>query len=117
MQFSRFRSTTFVESAADGGARELLRANVPIGPADWSRERISTAIDDGAEYMLRAQRPDGAFVYEYDPARGEDSTGDNIVRQLATAMDATAELSATPTGGTRFTLALHGSHNGNGTPS
>lgn len=83
VQFSRFRSTTFVESAAGGGARALLRANVPIDPADWSRERISTAIDDGAEYLLRAQRPDGAFVYEYDPARGEDSTGDNIVRQLA----------------------------------
>ena len=52
-----------------------------------------------------------------DDSTGGAGLGLSIVRDLATAMDATAELSATPAGGTRFTLALHGSHNGNGTPS
>ena len=47
-----------------------------------------------------------------DDSTGGAGLGLSIVRDLATAMDATAELSATPTGGTRFTLALHVSHNG-----
>jgi len=83
LELSRFRSTAFVESVGGDRAQELLRANVPIGAADWSRERISGAIEAGAEYLLRAQRPDGAFVYEYHPAKHEDSTADNIVRQVA----------------------------------
>jgi signal transduction histidine kinase len=52
-----------------------------------------------------------------DDSTGGAGLGLSIVRDLATAMDATAELSATPAGGTRFTLALHGSPNGNGSPS
>lgn len=47
-----------------------------------------------------------------DDSTGGAGLGLSIVRDLATAMDATAELSATPTGGTRFTLGLHASHNG-----
>jgi signal transduction histidine kinase len=47
-----------------------------------------------------------------DDSTGGAGLGLAIVRDLATAMDASAELSATPTGGTRFTLALHVSHNG-----
>ena len=47
-----------------------------------------------------------------DDSTGGAGLGLSIVRDLATAMDATAELSATPTGGTRFTLALHVSQNG-----
>jgi AmmeMemoRadiSam system protein A len=84
VEIFRFLSTTFIESADDGGARELLRGNVRIGPADWSRERIAAAIDGGADYLLRVQRTDGGFVYEHDPATGEDAVGDHIVRQLAT---------------------------------
>jgi two-component system sensor histidine kinase TctE len=46
-----------------------------------------------------------------------DSTGGaglglSIVRDLASAMNADADLSPTPGGGTRFTLTLHGSQNG-----
>lgn len=85
LQFSRFRSTAFIETPGGAGAQELLRANVPIGPADWSHERIVRAIDEGTEYLLRAQRPDGGFVYEYAPATATHSAGDNIVRQVATA--------------------------------
>jgi AMMECR1 domain-containing protein len=84
MQFSRFRSTAFIESAQGDGAQQLLRANCPIGPAHWTRERLSSAIEDGANYLFRAQRSDGGFVYEYDPAKDESSPADNIVRQLAT---------------------------------
>lgn len=47
-----------------------------------------------------------------DDSTGGAGLGLSIVRDLATAMDATADLSATPAGGTRFTLALHASHNG-----
>ena len=57
VRFSRFRSTAFIETS--GG--------------------------DGTQELLRAQRSDGGFVYEYAPATAEYATGDNIVRQIATA--------------------------------
>lgn len=85
VRFARFRSTEFIESVHGHRALPLLRANVQVGYADWSRERLARAIDDGAEYLLRAQRPDGAFAYEYAPATDEYATGDNLVRQVATA--------------------------------
>lgn len=84
VELSRFRSTAFIESARGDGALELVRGHRPIIPTDWSRDRITRAIRDGADYLLRAQRPDGGFAYEYDPARGTYSSADHIVRQLAT---------------------------------
>jgi two-component system phosphate regulon sensor histidine kinase PhoR len=47
-----------------------------------------------------------------DDSTGGAGLGLSIVRDLATAMDAAADLSETPGGGTRFTLTLHGSPNG-----
>jgi signal transduction histidine kinase len=47
-----------------------------------------------------------------DDSTGGAGLGLAIVRDLATAMDADAELSQTPAGGTRFTLVLPGSLNG-----
>jgi AMMECR1 domain-containing protein len=84
LEFSRFRSTPFIDSTRGEGAQELLRCNRPLGPADWSRERISTAIRAGTDYLFRAQRADGGFIYEYDPTKDEYARADHIVRQLAT---------------------------------
>jgi signal transduction histidine kinase len=50
-----------------------------------------------------------------DDGTGGAGLGLSIVRDLATAMDADAKLSEAPTGGTRFTLVLPASQNGNGT--
>jgi signal transduction histidine kinase len=50
-----------------------------------------------------------------DDSTGGAGLGLSIVRDLATAMGADAKLSETPTGGTRFTLVLPASQNGNGT--
>jgi signal transduction histidine kinase len=50
-----------------------------------------------------------------DDSTGGAGLGLSIVRELATAMDADAALSETPTGGTRFTLVLPASQNGSGT--
>jgi signal transduction histidine kinase len=47
-----------------------------------------------------------------DDSTGGAGLGLAIVRDLATAMEADAALSETPTGGTRFTLVLPVSHNG-----
>jgi signal transduction histidine kinase len=47
-----------------------------------------------------------------DDSTGGAGLGLSIVRDLATAMDASADLSETPGGGTRFTLALHSNQNG-----
>jgi signal transduction histidine kinase len=47
-----------------------------------------------------------------DDSTGGAGLGLAIVRDLATAMDARAELSDVPGGGTRFSLALHANQNG-----
>jgi len=47
-----------------------------------------------------------------DDSTGGAGLGLSIVRDLATAMNAEAEITGTPTGGTRFTLALPVSENG-----
>ncbi len=47
-----------------------------------------------------------------DDSTGGAGLGLSIVRDLAIAMDAKADLSETPGGGTRFTLALHSNGNG-----
>jgi signal transduction histidine kinase len=47
-----------------------------------------------------------------DDSTGGAGLGLAIVRDLATAMQADAQLSQTPAGGTRFTLVLHSSQNG-----
>src|SRR5689334_3766777 len=47
-----------------------------------------------------------------DDSTGGAGLGLAIVRDLATAMDAEAELSDVPGGGTRFSLALHANQNG-----
>jgi signal transduction histidine kinase len=49
-----------------------------------------------------------------DDSTGGAGLGLSIVRDLASAMEADASLSETPTGGTRFTLVLPASHNGTG---
>lgn len=92
---SRFRSTAFIDAPKRDRSLPLWRANCLVGPADWSRQRIAAAIHDGADYLRRAQRPDGGFVYEYNPTRDACAPGDHIVRQLATTWIA-AELSRRP---------------------
>ena len=47
-----------------------------------------------------------------DDSTGGAGLGLSIVRDLATAMDAEADLDPKPTGGTRFTLSLQKNHNG-----
>ncbi|HJP58363.1 MAG TPA: HAMP domain-containing sensor histidine kinase [Gemmatimonadaceae bacterium] len=47
-----------------------------------------------------------------DDSTGGAGLGLSIVRELAAAMDASAELSDVPGGGTRFSLALQANHNG-----
>ena len=47
-----------------------------------------------------------------DDSTGGAGLGLSIVHDLAAAMDASAELSDVPGGGTRFSLALHANHNG-----
>jgi len=49
-----------------------------------------------------------------DDSTGGAGLGLSIVRDLATAMDAQAELTEAPGGGTRFTLALRSDRNGTG---
>jgi two-component system phosphate regulon sensor histidine kinase PhoR len=74
-------------------------------------------VDDCGPGIAADQRKNAWEPFQRLGGTLDDSTGGaglglSIVRDLATAMDATAELSATPTGGTRFTLTLYTSDNG-----
>ena len=52
-----------------------------------------------------------------DDSTGGAGLGLSIVRDLATAMEATVDLAERPTGGTRFTINLQRSLNGSGSAS
>jgi len=84
IRFSRFCSTSFIEGEGGLAVCDLLRANRLVSARDWSPDRIAEAIREGAEFLVRAQRADGGFAYQYAPAEGRYAPEDNVVRQVAT---------------------------------
>jgi UDP-N-acetylmuramoyl-tripeptide--D-alanyl-D-alanine ligase len=56
-------------------------AKTPTLPAPPTAKEIRAAIDGGVRFLLRSQRADGAFHYEYDWKKKTYSSNDNSVRQ------------------------------------
>jgi len=54
---------------------------VPATAAELDSAVAAERADHAAKYMVAAERPDGAFHYEYDFLTGAYSTDDNLVRQ------------------------------------
>ena len=80
-------------------------------------ETVRLWVDDSGPGIPPAQRENVWQPFFRVGGTVDDSTGGAglglaIVRDLATAMGADADLAPRPTGGTRFTLSLHRSHNG-----
>ncbi len=73
-----FRTTAFVE---DRERRSAIDLTGGVSPSEISRARLQQAARAGGDYLLRAQKPDGSFHYEYDALTGGVSDGDyNILR-------------------------------------
>ena len=120
---------SFFLSAVLGAIRQIL-VNVldnaakygPIGQTITIGVRkeggiVRLWVDDSGPGIPASQRENVWKAFFRIGGTVDDSTGGaglglSIVRDLATAMDARAELSESPGGGTRFTLLLHSSQNG-----
>lgn len=71
-----------VESSA---AKHFRTVKCPDGHADEiSVDSLNTALKLGAKWIMKSQRPEGNFHYEYDWRSRKDSDDDNSVRQAGT---------------------------------
>jgi N-acylglucosamine 2-epimerase (GlcNAc 2-epimerase) len=78
VQLRRFRTLAFVEDRLHQVAIDLTGSG-PLNEID--RERINRAARVGGDYLIRAQKPDGSFHYNYDPYAESASERDyNILR-------------------------------------
>ena len=74
----RFRTVAFAE---DRERRAAIDLNGGVSLNEISRARLQQAARAGGDYLLRAQKRDGSFHYEYDAAAERVSDGDyNILR-------------------------------------
>ena len=84
VRLERLRTTAFVESAPGGEGLALYRGNVLIPPVD-SRAITRSFLMAGA-WLLSVQRPDGSFLYEYDPMTLRATKDYNMVRHAAVSI-------------------------------
>ena len=70
IELFRFRSLHVLETAPGGPPMVLRRGHVLVSPDDVTLENISLAIERIGAHMLRRQRKDGTFGYEYLPSSG-----------------------------------------------
>jgi hypothetical protein len=82
---SRFRTTHWVELRPGGEVVQLQCGLIVIPPRAVTERALNAAIERLAEYMMYRQRADGAFSYQYEPARDQYSEEDNAVRQAGAA--------------------------------
>jgi hypothetical protein len=76
-RFFRFRTDTFVEPAtpASGPPLDVVRGTA-VSALRLDAEAARAAAVAGAHYLLRHQRPDGSFVYEYETVHDAALTSD-----------------------------------------
>jgi len=77
------RTLAFIEDCPGGLPIPLYRGNVV-------RERVyqdtvNRSLLRAAVWLMRSQQPDGRFLYEYDPLRGQALKGYNMVRHIGSA--------------------------------
>jgi hypothetical protein len=71
----------YVDLAKGQPARELLRGNVLIRPEEVTHDSLQAFARRMSEWMLNNVQPDGREVYLFFPSRGEESKGNNTIRQ------------------------------------
>lgn len=94
-----FATESWVEDAALGGALPLVQGVIPVAGVD--RDALLASARAGGEYLVRALRDDGSFIYELDPwLKTQSRTAYNVVRHAGTA--AALFEAAAATGDDRF---------------
>ena len=66
--------------------RPATRSNTDRRFENTSKARLLAAATAGGEYLVRMQRPDGSFIYSYDPVTDLSSNSNNIVRHAGTIL-------------------------------
>lgn len=78
VQLRRFRTLAFVEDGLHQAAIDLTGSG---SLEEINRERLNRAAHLGGDYLIRAQKNDGSFHYDYDPYAESASGRDyNILR-------------------------------------
>ncbi|HEX4955248.1 MAG TPA: hypothetical protein VF017_17810 [Thermoanaerobaculia bacterium] len=98
--FQRLRFESFAVHL-DGKFVRLFRGN-PLAP-EVSPEGLLLAAREGGDYLIRHQREDGEFAYEYDPSADKVSSDYNLLRHAGSCY-ALFELHAA-TGDARYLAA------------
>lgn len=84
VRLRRFRTVAFVE---DAGRRTALDLDDRVSLTEIDRTRLGRAARAGGDYLIRAQKSDGSFHYEYDPVDESVSERDyNILRHAGAAI-------------------------------
>ena len=83
VRLRRFRTIAFVEDRERRAAIDVSGG----APVEISRARLQQAVRAGGDYLLRAQKGDGSFHYEYDAFTDSVSENDyNILRHAGAAI-------------------------------
>jgi Beta-L-arabinofuranosidase, GH127 len=78
VRLRRFRTLAFVEDRWHRAALDLTGSGLL---QEINRARLNRAAQAGGDYLIRAQKSDGSFHYDYDPFAESVSEGDyNILR-------------------------------------
>ncbi|HWH33196.1 MAG TPA: hypothetical protein VNU01_11060, partial [Egibacteraceae bacterium] len=88
VEASVFDAEQFLVLLGDGGvrARRLFRGNETVRAEDVDAASVAATARRLGDWLARAVHPDGRMTYQWFPSRGEESQGDNTVRQwMATA--------------------------------
>jgi hypothetical protein len=84
VRLRRFRTLAFVE---DRLRREAVELTGGGALKEINRERVNQAARAGGDYLIRAQKGDGSFHYEYDPyVEGASGRDYNILRHAGAAV-------------------------------
>jgi uncharacterized protein (TIGR00296 family) len=81
----KFETITFIEHDSPQGFRDILHGLPYLSLAEINKEKIHQAVIEGQNWLVRNQKKDGSFAYQYYPGLDKYSSKDNIVRQIATS--------------------------------
>lgn len=106
---SRFRTCEWHERSPGGPVVELHRGMTIVELNQVTRETLTIATERLADYMVRRQRVDGLFAYQYEPSLDRYTDDDDLSRQAGATWALSAYARAANRSGVRAAAltALH----------
>ena len=100
-KFSRFRTCEWYERSPGGPVVELHRGMTIVEPSQVTRATLTIAAEQLADYMVRRQRVDGFFGYQYEPSLDRYTDADDLAHQAGATWALSAYARATDRRGVR----------------